>query len=223
VLSSQTFARSTQLRRFLESTVGRALEGRAEDLKEFTIAVEAYRRPASFDFHWSEIFKIQDAIARSLALQLAEAENVWRGRCVMVTDSAETSFCEIALALPATKRGELDKGRSVLNKYRGGPLRDFAHVTEVAALLHETEIVVHRVEDHPRRNYRWLINNPALARLTGEPAFGDLTRSLYARWLSDLESLGNTLPVPPPPLPDPDTWLRQAVESSHPTAVTEDK
>ncbi len=49
ILESETFERSTQLRRFLELTVSRTLEGRAEDIKEYTIAVEACGRPASFD------------------------------------------------------------------------------------------------------------------------------------------------------------------------------
>jgi TolB-like protein/tetratricopeptide (TPR) repeat protein len=49
ILDSKVFARSVQLRRFLEFTVSETLEGRSDEVKEYTIAVEAYRRPPDFD------------------------------------------------------------------------------------------------------------------------------------------------------------------------------
>ncbi len=49
VLQSRAFSRSKQLRRFLEFTVTRTLEGREEEVKEYTIAVEAYGRGTSHD------------------------------------------------------------------------------------------------------------------------------------------------------------------------------
>ena len=49
VLTSRAFSRSHQLRRFLELTVDWTLSGRGDQIKETTIAIEAYGRPASFD------------------------------------------------------------------------------------------------------------------------------------------------------------------------------
>jgi TolB-like protein len=49
LLASRSFSRSRQLRRFLELTVDWTLAGRGDDIKETTIAIEAYGRPSSFD------------------------------------------------------------------------------------------------------------------------------------------------------------------------------
>ncbi len=48
VLRSRTFARSDQLRAFLSYVCGKAMEGRADEIKEYLIGVEALGRPSGY-------------------------------------------------------------------------------------------------------------------------------------------------------------------------------
>jgi hypothetical protein len=48
VLDSETFARSDQLRSFVGYVGEMAISGRAREITEYLIAVEALRRPADF-------------------------------------------------------------------------------------------------------------------------------------------------------------------------------
>jgi hypothetical protein len=52
-------SRSRQLRRFLELTVDWTLAGRGDDIKETTIAIEAYGRPSSFDPRIDPIIRVR--------------------------------------------------------------------------------------------------------------------------------------------------------------------
>ncbi len=133
------------------------------------------------------------------------AEEVWRMRYEKLPETADTSYYELALALLATENGNLAEGRRVLEKYRGSPFRGQTHLTEIAALLGETDYAVETIAGHPQRNYRWLVSTPSLRRLAKEPAFAELTRALHKRWLSDLDALKASLPAPPLSLPDPDS------------------
>ena len=49
ILSSEIFKQSQRRRRFLAYIVGEALAGRAERLKGYTIALDVFDRPSSFD------------------------------------------------------------------------------------------------------------------------------------------------------------------------------
>src|SRR5262245_44757588 len=49
ILCSETFKQSKRRKRFLSFIVGEALAGRADRLKGYTIALEVFDRPASFD------------------------------------------------------------------------------------------------------------------------------------------------------------------------------
>jgi TolB-like protein/cytochrome c-type biogenesis protein CcmH/NrfG len=133
----------------------------------------------------------------------ARAEALWReGQAALPTDDYE-----IALALTAVANGNPSEGRRVLEKYRGTPYRDQAHLTELAAMLDDAEYAVGRIDGHPERNYRWLVSERSLARLADDPSFAELTRTLHAEWSSNLEALGDSLPVPPPTLPDPEQFF----------------
>lgn len=152
------------------------------------------------DFYLGEVYyRMGDA---------ERAESIWRERYQSLPKAVDSSFYEAALAHVATEKGDLTEGRRVLEEYRGSPYREQTHLTEIAALLHETDYAVERIAGHPQRNYRWLVSAPALTKIAGEPAFVELTRSLYAHWLSDLEALGRTLPERPPALPNPEEFLR---------------
>ncbi|HXV64734.1 MAG TPA: tetratricopeptide repeat protein [Vicinamibacteria bacterium] len=99
--------------------------------------------------------------------ELARAEAIWREEYSRSPETHERDMFEIALALIATERGGVEEGRRVLEKYRGTPYRDLTHLTEIAALLGDVAYVVDRVESHPGRNYRWLIEEPKLEALAG--------------------------------------------------------
>lgn len=59
VLQSEMFDRSQNLQRLLSYLCERALSGRGEDLKEYTVAVEALGRPASFDQKKDSIVRVE--------------------------------------------------------------------------------------------------------------------------------------------------------------------
>jgi tetratricopeptide (TPR) repeat protein len=141
---------------------------------------------------------------------LARAQELWLlGNATLPVGEERADYYEIALALIAASNGNLAEGRRILEMSRATPYRDQPHLTELAALLHETDYAVTTIAGHPQRNYRWLLSVPTLRALAREPAFAELTRSLYSKWLSDLSALSATLPEQPPTLPDPDTWLRE--------------
>src|ERR1051326_4010325 len=49
ILASEAFTRSERLRSFLKFTVERSASGRQDQLKEYVIGLEVYRKGASFD------------------------------------------------------------------------------------------------------------------------------------------------------------------------------
>jgi TolB-like protein len=59
VLASNTLAGSEQLRRLLEVVVERTANGHADTLKEYTIGVEAFGRPAGYDPKIDPIVRVQ--------------------------------------------------------------------------------------------------------------------------------------------------------------------
>lgn len=69
ILSSPQFAQSRRMQRFLAVIVERALAGRTEDLKEYTIGVEVFDRPADYDPRIDSIVRVE---ARRLRRKLRE-------------------------------------------------------------------------------------------------------------------------------------------------------
>jgi TolB-like protein/Tfp pilus assembly protein PilF len=65
ILASEHFVRSERLSRFLEFTVEQTLAGRAELLKEYSIAVEVFGRKDSFDPRVDAIVRVQAVNLRS--------------------------------------------------------------------------------------------------------------------------------------------------------------
>lgn len=65
ILSTEVFARSPRLSRFLQFTVEETLSGRADGLKEYLIGVEVFGRPASFDPRSDAIVRVQAVSLRS--------------------------------------------------------------------------------------------------------------------------------------------------------------
>jgi hypothetical protein len=67
ILASRHFARTTRLARLLRFVVEQALAGRAEELKEYSIAVAVFDKPESFDPRLDAIVRVQ---ARALRARL---------------------------------------------------------------------------------------------------------------------------------------------------------
>ena len=53
------FSRSERMERFLRFAVERTLAGRADDLKEYSVAMEVFDRPASFDPRVDPIVRVE--------------------------------------------------------------------------------------------------------------------------------------------------------------------
>lgn len=69
LLGSRTFANAPVLRRFLQHVVERRVQERDNELKEYTLGVEAFDRGASFDPRIDTIVRVQ---ARRLRAKLQE-------------------------------------------------------------------------------------------------------------------------------------------------------
>jgi serine/threonine-protein kinase len=69
LLASPQFAQSRRMQRFLDFVVRRALEGGASGIKEYTIGVEVFDRPADFDPRIDSIVRVE---ARRLRRKLRE-------------------------------------------------------------------------------------------------------------------------------------------------------
>jgi Tol biopolymer transport system component len=65
IVASQTFARSGRLSRFLQFVVAAAMEGRTEDLKEYSIALEVFDRPASYDPQIDSLVRVEASRLRA--------------------------------------------------------------------------------------------------------------------------------------------------------------
>ena len=65
ILASRHFARTTRLGRLLRFVVERALDGRADELKEYSIAVAVFDKPESFDPRLDAIVRVQARAMRA--------------------------------------------------------------------------------------------------------------------------------------------------------------
>ena len=78
ILDSNEFAQSERMRRFLCFVVSETLAGRADQLKEYTIATHVFDRPASFD-------PTVDPVVRAEARRLREKLTSYYHRCGTVS------------------------------------------------------------------------------------------------------------------------------------------
>jgi hypothetical protein len=65
ILSSKVFARSRRMRRFLEYTVEQSLLNNSTSVKEYTVALCVYDKPASFDPRMDPIVRVEASRLRS--------------------------------------------------------------------------------------------------------------------------------------------------------------
>lgn len=74
VLDSATFHKATRLKRLLAYLVEQELAGQADRLKEYTVAVEAFDRPASFDPKQDAVVRVEVRRLRSKLREYFAAE-----------------------------------------------------------------------------------------------------------------------------------------------------
>lgn len=74
ILSAGTFARAERLSRFLEYSVEQALAGNAHQIKEYSIAVEVFDKPASFDTRADTIVRVEAGRLRSKVLEYYDTD-----------------------------------------------------------------------------------------------------------------------------------------------------
>ena len=74
ILAAESFAGSERLRRFLRFTVEQALEGRADQLKEYVLAVEVFDRKKSFDPRLESIVRVEAGRLRARLKKYYETE-----------------------------------------------------------------------------------------------------------------------------------------------------
>jgi TolB-like protein/Flp pilus assembly protein TadD len=65
IVSSETFSRSDRLCEFLRFTVESAVEGRSGDLKEYTIALNVFHRPESYDPKIDSLVRVEASKLRA--------------------------------------------------------------------------------------------------------------------------------------------------------------
>jgi tetratricopeptide (TPR) repeat protein len=110
--------------------------------------------------------------------------------------------------LLATRRGQSEEGKRVLEKFRDRSSFGSNHLIKLAAAVGDADFAIHLVRTSQYyRNYRWLIADPDMATLRSHSAFRELLNELYAKWQRDIAELGPSLPAPPPKLPTPQAYL----------------
>ena len=142
---------------------------------------------------------------------LSQAETEWRRLVQMNPARARApQIGEVALALVATRKGQVEEGRRVMNKFRDRSGFGQNHLIRLAAAVGEGDFAIRLVRaSQYYRNYRWLVADPDMATLRSNSAFRELLNELYARWQRDVAEVGPSLPAHPPKLPTPQTYLAQ--------------
>jgi TolB-like protein/Tfp pilus assembly protein PilF len=107
VLASGTFSGSDRLSKFLRFSVESALSGAADDLKEYTIAVEVYGRKQSFDPKTDSIVRVEANRLRAKLKQYYQTEgsrdpvviDIPKGRYAPVFESREAERDDRSIAV----------------------------------------------------------------------------------------------------------------------------
>ena len=138
------------------------------------------------------------------------AEREWR-RILELYPKSAIGIVEVALGLLAARRGDVEEGKRVLNKFRDRSSFGSNHLIRLAASVGEGDFAIRLVRaSQYHRNYRWLISDPDMATLRNNPAFRDLLNELYAKWQRDVAELGASFPAPPAKLPTAQAYFMRS-------------
>jgi tetratricopeptide (TPR) repeat protein len=141
----------------------------------------------------------------------SQAETQWRPFVQINPALARApQIFEVALALLAVRKGQVEEGKRVVEKFRDRPGFGNNHLIRLAAAVREDDLAIRLVRTSQfYRNYRWILSDPDMAALRNNPAYRDLLNELYAKWQRDVAEVGPSLSAAPPKLPDPQAYLLQ--------------
>jgi len=118
-------------------------------------------------------------------------------------------FADVSIALSLAKQGKLSNAQEIV---RGlGPPVPHRVSDEILLLLavghHRSALQAIEASFH-HQNYRFLVTEPGLKPLYGEPEFRWLLEKTHTEWASLLKESGDSLPARPPALPTLAEFMR---------------
>ena len=120
LLAGQTFARASRHQRFLRYVVELSAQGRSEELKEFTIAVEVFDQPQSYDPQIDSIVRSEASRLRNRLEKYYKTEGLSDSiRIEIPKGSYAAVFHEIAPAAEAQDYRAAKPAATILDCGRG--------------------------------------------------------------------------------------------------------
>jgi TolB-like protein len=127
ILTSEIFVRSERLSRFLRFVVGKALEGRGDEISEYSIGVEVYDRPTAFDPRIDSTVRVEAGRLRAKLREYYEAEGRDSAiRIQLPKGSYSPSFREIASRSEKIEAEDDATGRETLKSIAVLPFADLS-------------------------------------------------------------------------------------------------
>jgi len=127
VLTSEIFVRSPRLSRFLRFVVGKALEGRGDEISEYSIGVEVYDRPTAFDPRIDSTVRVEAGRLRAKLREYYEAEGTDSPiRIQLPKGRYSPSFREIASRSEKIEAEDDATGRETLKSIAVLPFADLS-------------------------------------------------------------------------------------------------
>jgi eukaryotic-like serine/threonine-protein kinase len=178
------------------------------ELGDFDAALQTVKQMETVEPKSPFIGWIRGNIAFSRG-DFSQAETEWR-RILQLNPGSRTGIVEVALALLATRSGQLEEGKRVIDKFRDHPGFGSNHLIRLAAAVGDIDFAIRLVRTNQYYgNYRWLVSDPDMATLRDHAAFRELLNELYTKWQRGIAELGPSLPALPPKLPTPQAYLTQ--------------
>jgi hypothetical protein len=127
ILTSEIFVRAERLSRFLRYVVERTLEGRGDEINEYSIGVEVYDRPTAFDPRVDSTVRVEAGRLRAKLREYYEAEGKDSAiRIQLPKGSYSPSFREIAPWSEEIEVGSDAAGRETLKSIAVLPFADLS-------------------------------------------------------------------------------------------------
>ncbi|MGH9392361.1 MAG: hypothetical protein ACRD1Z_22375, partial [Vicinamibacteria bacterium] len=131
LLESRAFSRASHLRRFLDFTVRKTLDGREDEVKEYTIAVEAYGRRKSHDSRLDPIVRTDAQRLRKKLAAYYEGEG--SGENVRIV-YPKGSYVPVFVSNGGAGAAEAPQREGEKASFPWLPVAAFAAIASIAAL-----------------------------------------------------------------------------------------
>ena len=141
----------------------------------------------------------------------AEAATAWDKATRFVEPEQAAGIRDIFQGLQEAASGRMDSARQLLRRHRGERFMQSVlwrvFYERLVVECEEPAEVVALLQQLPElRSYRYLVSEPALARLRRDPGFIRLLQERYKLWQEQLAKYGHTVSSPPPKLPPPESF-----------------